>query len=217
MNLMAGAGVPGYRPLPILPTMPETATTRLLLIRHAAIAMAGRFCGHTDAPLSEQGMAQLPGLVKELAATKFAQIYSSDLQRCRQTAQALAEWHRANPICQSTLREIHFGRWEAWSWQQIEADDPQYARQWIEQYPLLASPGGEDFLSFQARIRMALEQIAEAHRGEQVAVVAHGGVLRVAAMMAAAAPLEEFGKLHFGYTESLRLEIGPAGWRIGSI
>jgi len=179
--------------------------------------MAGRFCGHTDSPLSERGVAQLPPLVERFSATKFAAMYSSDLLRCRQTAQPLADFHHLAPQFCASLRELNFGRWDGWSWAEIEADDAEFAREWIEKYPLLAAPEGEDFLSFQTRIRTTLHEIAATHVGAHVLVVCHGGLLRMAAMLAGKHPIAEFGKLHFGYTESLTLEISKNDWQIATI
>ncbi len=154
----------------------------LLLIRHAETALAGTFCGHTDPPLNERGRAQAAALVRKLDGTSIDAIYTSDLRRACETAQALAgpRGLRAQP--QSALREIHFGQWEALRWAQIETLDPAFAALWIKEFPAIAAPGGESIAQFENRVLGAVRDLAGellASPRRRIAIVTHAGVLRL--------------------------------------
>lgn len=150
----------------------------IVLIRHAETDLAGRFCGHSDPPLNDKGIRQLPALVERLAAWKYDFLYSSDLLRARQTATAIVDNGDAPVQLRKGLREIFFGEWEGLSWQEIERRDDKAAKLWIEEYPYRSAPNGEDYRSFTARIKSEADFLFEEARGRRLAVVTHAGVIR---------------------------------------
>lgn len=157
------------------------ATQKVVLIRHAETDLAGTFCGHLDPPLNKRGDQQISHLLRSLTDVPIDAIYSSDLQRAAQTADAIA--HHRNLFYTSTasLREIAFGAWEGLTWSQIESCDALYAQRWLDRFPDLPAPHGEAFSAFEERILRAWDSIAsqEAGRARTIAVVTHAGVLRV--------------------------------------
>jgi alpha-ribazole phosphatase len=152
--------------------------SRVLFIRHAETEMAGRFCGHSDPELNAQGRMQLTSLGHMLSAEPIDIVYSSDLRRASATAQAIAAVREIPQVARPALREIDFGQWEGMSWEQIEQMDPEYARNWMARYPHLPAPSGESFEAFEARVLEEVDHLLE-HNRCPIAVVTHGGVLRV--------------------------------------
>jgi alpha-ribazole phosphatase len=152
--------------------------SRALFIRHAETEMAGRFCGHSDPELNPRGRTQLAALTQRLSAEPIDAVYSSDLRRASSTAQAIAAAREISQVLRPALREINFGQWEGLRWEQIEQMDPEYAREWVERYPHVPAPSGETFQSFEARVLEEVNGLLESNR-ETIAVVTHGGVLRV--------------------------------------
>jgi broad specificity phosphatase PhoE len=154
------------------------ARPTLVLVRHAHTDMAGHFCGHSDPPLSAQGLAQLADLELRLSAGSATHIFSSDLLRARQTAEPIAK--RCNLQVQSlaSLRELAFGSWEGQDWDQVMAQDAEYAQRWLDRYPSVPAPGGESFEAFRQRIQNAMNAIAEQVQDGCAVVVTHAGVIR---------------------------------------
>ncbi len=153
--------------------------THLLLVRHAETDMAGRFCGHSDPELNEQGCQQLAGLVNMLSQHAIRQVFTSDLRRARQTADAIAKHFGVGLHVRPGLREIQFGLWEGLSWSEIEVCDPALAKSWVEQYPNSPAPGGESFRDFRARVREETVFLLGEAKKSPIAVVAHAGFIRV--------------------------------------
>jgi broad specificity phosphatase PhoE len=151
----------------------------LLFIRHAETDMAGTFCGHSNPPVNARGQRQIQALLKTMEGRPFNAIYSSDLERARTTADALAQASRCPCVIASELREINFGQWEGLTWREIEERDPAYAREWSEAYPNLPAPGGESIAVFQSRVIAEVEHLLDIPSRGRVAVVAHAGVMRV--------------------------------------
>jgi len=151
--------------------------TDLFLVRHAETDLAGRFCGHSDPELNERGRQQLAGLVNALSAHEIRRVYTSDLRRAQQTAEAIARYFRAGLHVRPGLREIHFGLWEGLSWTEIEVRDPVLAKRWADEYPNATAPGGEPFQEFKSRVGREIAYLLEATKSP-IAVVTHAGFIR---------------------------------------
>jgi probable phosphoglycerate mutase len=173
--------------------MPDKIT-RLLVIRHGETDwnLDARIQGHTDIPLNERGRWQAERLGQALADEGIHAIYSSDLQRARDTADAIAR-HAGLPLqLDTTLRERHFGRFEGRTQDEIGVHWPQELLRWRERDPSYGPEGGEVLQAFYERCVSAATRLADQHPGETIALVAHGGVLdcfyRAANRVAVAAP-----------------------------
>lgn len=155
--------------------------TRILAIRHGETAWNRdtRIQGHLDIPLNGRGLWQASRLAQALRDEPLAAIYSSDLARARQTAQAVADAQGLSVVTNTGLRERHFGRFEGKTWAEIETGWPEQALAWRQRVPEFAPEGGENLLQLQARVVGTVLELARRHPGEQVVMVAHGGVMDV--------------------------------------
>lgn len=149
----------------------------ILLIRHAETDFAGTFCGHSDPPINQRGRLQIEQLLIGLEAHKLDAVYSSDLQRALITAEFIAKSFAAPLHVSPNLREIGFGDWENLTWEQNQRRDPVFAQRWIDEFPKLSAPNGEEFDSFEKRVLNEFDGIAASN--QNITVVTHAGVLRV--------------------------------------
>jgi broad specificity phosphatase PhoE len=156
----------------------------LLMIRHLATDLKGTFCGHSDPPLNKEGAEKLPALLTELSGFDIDKIFTSNLLRCRQTAEAVAKRFGIEIEVRSSLREIYFGEWEGLTWERIERNYPEAAERWIRTYPRSTAPGGEQFSDFEFRVLQELEYLRRQNLTLQIAVVTHAGFMQVALMQA---------------------------------
>lgn len=153
--------------------------TRIIAIRHGETDwnVGARIQGHTDIALNGTGRRQALQMASALADEPLHHIYSSDLQRALATAQALADANGALLTIDARLRERCFGRYEGQRFADIEVSDPEAALRWRKRDPAFAPPSGESLQDLQARVAHAVEALARQHMGQQIALVAHGGVL----------------------------------------
>ena len=152
----------------------------IILVRHAETVMAKRFCGKSDPELSAAGIAQLPEIVQEIDLPKIDRILSSDLIRARQTAEAIAKESGLPVEFRPALRELGFGLWEGLHWEEIQAQFPCEAKIWRRDFPGPTPPGGEPFAEFLKRLDNEFSSILSGDEDENVVVVSHSGVIRLA-------------------------------------
>jgi probable phosphoglycerate mutase len=155
------------------------AATRLVLIRHGETAwnVDTRLQGQLDIELNDTGRWQAARLAAPLADEGLAAVYASDLKRAFETALALAG-PLALPVTRDAgLRERAFGMLEGHTYQEIERQWPEMSERWRRREPLFGPPGGETLQSFYGRCVATARRLAGAHRGQSIALVAHGGVL----------------------------------------
>jgi probable phosphoglycerate mutase len=172
----------------------------LFLIRHGqtdwiAKAVAGRL---PSVHLNAEGRQQAERLAARLKALPITAIYSSPLERTRETAAPLAEalGLEVHP-CEEAI-ELDFGGWQGARIPDLDAD-PRW-RAFNTLRSMTRAPGGELMPEVQTRIVAAIGRIRDAHPDGVVALFSHGDVIRSAVAYFAGVPLDLFQ----------RIEIRPA-------
>ena len=139
----------------------------------------GRYQGHTQISLNERGFAQATVVGNRLRHTHFDAIYSSDLLRAVQTAEAIAH-HHALPITQHAgFREIDVGLWEHLTVPEIAAQYPQHFALYKHTPGRAVYTGGESYEMMQLRAMDALMHVIASHTDQgTICIVCHGGTIR---------------------------------------
>jgi 2,3-bisphosphoglycerate-dependent phosphoglycerate mutase len=153
--------------------------TDLIFIRHGETDWnrQQRFQGQIDVPLNPTGHEQARRLAQALAAERFDLLFSSDLQRARETAQPVQRAHAKPLLAQAALREQSFGVLEGMDVAGIKARHPQLWAHWLRHDADYALPEGESTRQFHARVVSAVRELATAHGDKTLVLVTHGGVL----------------------------------------
>jgi alpha-ribazole phosphatase len=161
--------------------MKGNPTCRILLFRHGETANSKEVCfnGHYDVGLSERGQKQFQHWADILKQQSFKAVYSSDLQRTRNSAQLIGQKHGLQPVACPELRELSFGTWEGMSISEVEHNFPGQMKKRMESVATFQADGGETYSQLQARVIPKFEEIVALHLNEQIAMVCHGGVNRV--------------------------------------
>ncbi len=157
--------------------------TIVFLARHGETDanVAGIWQGSTDHPLNQRGMAQAQALAQRIAREHpdIVTIYTSPLQRARQTALAVARVLDGVPMLEDErLSEYHLGEWESLTYQELRYEKRLWER--MDEDPHWAPPGGESAYQFATRVLNALRDVAQKHEGQKVLIVGHGGALATA-------------------------------------
>lgn len=161
---------------------------RLFLARHGESVWnlghrgesRARFQGRLDVALSPRGREQARALGRALARYGLAAAYVSPLARAWETAEIALDGRGVPLVALEELRELSLGEWEGRSIAEVRAraGDPYAAwrRAPLESPP----PGSEPLEQVRGRVLTAVRRIAAAHpNGDDVAVIAHGGVISV--------------------------------------
>jgi len=157
--------------------------TRILAIRHGETAwnVDTRIQGHLDIPLNETGLQQARWLAQTLAGRdELHAIYASDLSRAHLTAQTIANTAGLSVTAHPGLRERSFGDFQGRTFAEIEVELPDDAHHWRKRTPEWTPPGaGESLIALRERVLATVDELASRHVGQQIALVAHGGVMDV--------------------------------------
>jgi probable phosphoglycerate mutase len=198
-------------------------STRILAIRHGETAwnVDTRIQGQLDIDLNDTGRWQAQRVGHALAEEPIAAVYSSDLKRAFDTARAIAESPKRlalnganatlNVKAHTGLRERHFGHLQAQTWTQIETGWPEDAKLWRNRDPDWSPIGGESLVVLRARIAQCVAELASQHVGEQIVMVAHGGVMDVLYRLATNQDTQAPRTWHLGNAAINRLLWTPQG------
>jgi probable phosphoglycerate mutase len=171
----------------------EIGTTELVVVRHGETAWNadGRIQGHQVVPLNERGRDQAVLLGKRLASEKVEAIYSSDLLRTMETAEAISQVVQLEILKEAGLREWSLGVLEGRRPEDSRSDYPDVVEAYERRDPDGEIPGGETIRDRYARTTSCLRRIARDEAGRCVVVVSHGGVLDDLYRMVNEIPLEK--------------------------
>ena len=153
-------------------------TLRIHLIRHGATDANydGRYIGcKTDLPLAPEGLNELRLLKDDIDYPEIERLYSSPMQRCRQTGAVL--YPDFEPVTVEELKEYDFGLFENKTAAELESN-PNFIP-WTSGR-LSAPPGGEDNSEFIKRICVGFNKIVlDMIEGglTESAVIMHGGAI----------------------------------------
>ena len=155
--------------------------TSIIAVRHGETAwnVDTRIQGQLDIPLNDKGRWQAQRLGRALVGQDIRAVYSSDLLRAAETAQAVATAAGVALNTTQGLRERHFGTFQGQTFADIQASSPDEAMRWRKRDPEFAPSGGESLLQFRTRVTQTAHGLAARHPGELIVLVAHGGVLDV--------------------------------------
>lgn len=152
------------------------SASRIVLWRHGQtdFNINGQVQGQVDIPLNAAGLEQAQKAAKAISKADPVAIYSSDLGRAKQTAQALADIIDVDVIVDERLRERAFGVFEGLTAKEMSRDYGDYFEEWRKTGEC-SEAGIESRVSVGSRVAKALREYAkEAEGGSTIVVTSHG-------------------------------------------
>ena len=167
--------------------------SRICIVRHGETAWNAekRLQGHLDISLNPAGLTQAEAAARRLSGQSVAALYSSDLQRARQTAACIGRALSLTPVLLAEMRERCYGLFEGLTYTEARTRYPSLYHAFEQRDPDFAVPeGGESLRQLHQRVSTCLDEIAGRHPGQTVALVTHGGVLDIINRFVRGNPLE---------------------------
>ncbi len=131
--------------------------------------------GHSDSPLTDEGLKNANVLAKKLKGINFDHIFSSDLRRAFITAHVIAEKlnleKRLYPA--KELREINYGIYTNRKKDEVKKECPKYKND-----ASYVFPEGESYYQVQDRVIKFIKYLEKKHEKQTLLLVAHSGVIR---------------------------------------
>lgn len=189
--------------------------TRVLLIRHGTndFVKNGLLAARTPGVhLNDEGRAQAEALAHRLAEMQIAALYSSPLERTRETAAPLAACVGLEIQILEDVLESNCGEWTG---QKLE--DLRKLDEWkqVQIHPSgFTFPGGESFLAIQSRMVEALGRLAQRHPQQTVAVVTHSDPIKLAVAYYMGMALDLFQRIDIAPASITELDFSPLMTRL---
>ena len=180
------------------PRKPIPATV-VLLVRHGVTATTGKVLPGRAAGLhlSDEGRLQAEGAAKRIKAlSRVSAIYSSPLERARETAMPIARARRLPIRIDRGLLECNFGEWTGEKLRRLSR-----LPEWdiVQRHPsAFRFPGGESFTELQTRITNAIARLVAQHPGRIIVAVSHADPIKTAVAHALGMPLDLFQRIVIG-------------------
>ncbi|MBI5365050.1 MAG: histidine phosphatase family protein [Planctomycetes bacterium] len=195
--------------------LPSRSVTHVHLLRHGAVqGMEQRIVrGQLDEPLSTAGRAESAALARWFARSEPRPdvIVASDLARCRELAELVAEACGAPLELDARLREQSMGRWEGLTWAEITAAEPATVTAYWNDYFRVQPSGGEAFQELALRVATYWEELLARRAGRRIVLVTHIGVIRVLLCRALGVPGEQALRFAPATASHTALLVGEAG------
>ncbi|MGH9283801.1 MAG: histidine phosphatase family protein, partial [Acidimicrobiales bacterium] len=160
--------------------------------------------------LADAGRAQAEAVAERLAGLKRVDaVYSSPLERTRETAAAIGRRLDLKVTTERGLLECDFGDWTG-----AELKALVKLPEWhiVQRYPSgFRFPRGESFKEMQTRITGTVARIRERHPGQTVVLVSHADPIKAAVADAAGAPLDLFQRLVISPCSVTAIAYGSGG------
>jgi probable phosphoglycerate mutase len=173
--------------------------TTFYLIRHAERtgdqgSLTGRGAGFH---LSATGRVQAERLARHLAHEPIGHVFSSPLERTRETAEPLAKHHRLRVELCPAIGEIDAGAWTGRTFRELDASDPHW-QQFNRFRGGTRIPRGEAMVDVQARFVGEMLRLRAAFPGEGVALVSHADPIKIAIASFIGSPLDFHDRIEIG-------------------
>jgi probable phosphoglycerate mutase len=178
--------------------------SKIYLIRHGANDCLGKSIAGRQAGvhLNASGQKQAARLAEHLQSAGISQIYSSPLERSRETAQPLAAKMHLEIQIADELDELQFGEWNGATLEELNRQE--HWRKWNNFRSGTRIPGGEMMIEAQQRMIGFIQSLSEDYADETLALFSHGDPIRAALAYYLGIPLDFL----------LRFEVDPASINI---
>ncbi len=153
---------------------------KIILVRHGLThqLVENRYQGWSDPSLNDEGKREVRDLVPRFEDLVPEVIFSSPLKRAKETAEILSGRIKLEISEDERIKEMNFGDWEGQTYEEITAKDPEAFEWWKKDVEHFCPKNGESVAQLRIRVRQFLDQIL-AMPADRIAIVTHGGVIRV--------------------------------------
>jgi probable phosphoglycerate mutase len=189
----------------------------IFLVRHGAHDLVDkRLCGRMPGVgLGETGREQARALGRRLAQSRLSAVYSSPMQRARETAAFVGEACGLPVTLDDAIDEIDFGAWSGRAFSELDGQ-PDW-RRWNEDRGRKRPPGGESMAEVQARVARWLEGVMGRHPGQAVAAVSHADVIKAAVAHALGLPIHFHDRFEISPGSATTLVATGAGLKVWAV
>jgi broad specificity phosphatase PhoE len=144
--------------------------------------------------LTTKGKAQADRLARWLAKEPITHVFSSPLERTKETATPLARQLGLVVECSAAIGEVDSGEWTGKLFRELDASDVRW-RRFNRLRSLTPIPGGETAAAIQARFVGEILRLQEVFPADGIALVSHADPIKIALACFLGAPLDFYDRI----------------------
>jgi len=171
---------------------------KLIIVRHGHVEgiEPERFRGRTDVPLTPEGRRQAIVTAGCIASRwEPAVVYTSPLQRCIQTASAIAGGCHVEVAVQEDLNDLNYGSWQWQLHSEVRGKSPGLFDCWLAAPHLMRFPDGEALQDLLARAANVVRMAMKRHPLDTVVLVSHDSVIRAMLLQLLDQPVSAYWRI----------------------
>jgi probable phosphoglycerate mutase len=155
--------------------------SRLFIVRHGRTKgnKDKIFRGRWDLPLDDHGQSEVAKAGQALADVEIGAIYTSPMNRARQTASAVANFQGVEPQDLEALIDIDYGQWTKQADKDIAENQPKMYQKWKSSPHEVVFPQGEGLTDLRKRLEPALYDLANRHSDQNIVLVSHRAPIKI--------------------------------------
>jgi broad specificity phosphatase PhoE len=186
--------------------------TTFYLVRHA---LNDHILGNVIAgwspgvQLNEAGRRQANLTAEMLSSFPIQRIYSSPLERARETALPLASKLSLEVQVAEAIGELRFGEWTGKNIRELDGD--RLWRKWNSCRSVTRAPGGDLMLETQCRFITFVEKLRAEFPGDHIALFSHGDPIRAAVLYYLGMPLDFLHRIEISLASVTIIRVGDDG------
>jgi probable phosphoglycerate mutase len=185
--------------------------TTICYVRHGSTPTTGKILpGRARGlHLSDAGRGEASDTASRFSGVAIAAIYTSPLERARETAAPITKVVGRPAVVDRGLLECDFGEWTGGELAKL-AKLPEWRT--VQRYPSgFRFPGGESFVELQSRLVETTDRYRVKHPGEIIVAVSHADCIKAVLASALGVPLDLFQRIMVGTCSTSIVAYGPAG------
>ncbi|MDZ4671718.1 MAG: histidine phosphatase family protein [Phototrophicales bacterium] len=177
--------------------------------------LQGRFQGWVASPLNDYGRIQIERLANFVRNLGIAALYSSDIQRAKQSAEILSSRLGYPAIFDERLRERSVGHWQGLTVPEIHGWYTEEYDEFQKDPDKFQIPGGESLTQVRKRSQTSLKEILKKHDSEEqvtIGIVSHTITINI--MLESLLPKTDIIPRQFGNSSVTTLLFDGDKWRV---
>lgn len=189
----------------------------IYLVRHGELYWEDNIkkcIGITDINLNEKGIKQAESVGRFLKDKNISKIYTSNLKRCKKSAEIVSTILNVPYYIENELVEINMGIWENKSFEYIKE---KYTKEYEDRGKNISTfriKHGETFQECYERSKRILKKISEANYNDNIVIICHSGVIKSMMCFIANMPIDEIISIGLDYGHIIHINYNKKEYKI---
>lgn len=189
----------------------------IYLVRHGQLDWEDNIkkcIGITDVNLSEEGIKKAVSIGNFLKEKNINEIYTSNLTRCKKTAEIVSSILHIPYNIENQLIEINMGIWENKSFDYIKLNYPEEYYNRGKSLSTFRIKNGETFKECYERSNHIFRELSEKNYDKNIAIICHSGIIKSIICSISNISLDEILSIKLDYGQIVHIHYDKKDYKI---